>query len=79
MFVDPHEIANVLGMAGVKLMNDEAQSLPVNIFVQVPSCVPSAPGLENAGATLSAEDVKALTAQYNRSWRDDEFSVRCSK
>ena len=62
MFVDPHEIANVLGMAGVKLMNDEAQSLPVNIFVQVPSCVPSAPGLENAGATLSAEDVKeALT------------------
>ncbi len=58
MFVDPHEIANVLGMAGVKLMNDEAQSLPVNIFVQVPSCVPSAPGLENAGATLSAEDVK---------------------
>ncbi|MFB8343707.1 adenine deaminase [Brucella cytisi] len=62
MFVDPHEIANVLGMAGVKLMNDEAQSLPVNIIVQVPSCVPSAPGLENAGATLSTEDVKeALT------------------
>jgi len=58
MFIDPHEIANVLGLAGVKLMNDEAQSLPINILVQVPSCVPSAPGLERAGAELSAEDVR---------------------
>lgn len=57
MFIDPHEIANVLGLAGVKLMNDEAQSLPVNVYVQVPSCVPSAPGLETAGAELSAKDV----------------------
>ncbi|MEJ7013952.1 adenine deaminase [Sinorhizobium meliloti] len=65
MFVDPHEIANVLGMAGVKLMNDEAQTLPVNIFVQVPSCVLSAPGLENAGATLSAADVREALAWPN--------------
>lgn len=65
MFIDPHEIANVLGMSGVKLMNDEAQSLPVNIFVQVPSCVPSAPGLENPGATLSAEDVREALAWPN--------------
>ncbi|MDH7788673.1 adenine deaminase [Ochrobactrum sp. 19YEA23] len=65
MFIDPHEIANVLGMAGVKLMNDEAQSLPVNIYVQVPSCVPSAPGLENAGATLTAEDVREALAWPN--------------
>lgn len=57
MFIDPHEIANVLGLAGVKLMNDEAQSLPINVYVQVPSCVPSAPGLETAGAELSAKDV----------------------
>lgn len=57
MFIDPHEIANVLGLAGVRLMNDEAQSLPINIYVQVPSCVPSAPGLETAGAELSAKDV----------------------
>ncbi|MCW0002357.1 adenine deaminase [Pararhizobium sp. YC-54] len=57
MFIDPHEIANVLGLAGVRLMNDEAQSLPINVYVQVPSCVPSAPGLETAGAELSAKDV----------------------
>ena len=57
MFIDPHEIANVLGVAGVRLMHDEAAGLPMNVFVQMPSCVPSAPGLENAGAAISPEDV----------------------
>ena len=62
MFIDPHEIANVLGLAGVKLMHDETLELPINVFVQVPSCVPSAPGLENAGASITVDDVKeALT------------------
>jgi adenine deaminase len=59
MFVDPHEIANVLGLEGVRLMHDEAAGLPVNMFVQMPSCVPSAPGLENAGASLGPDDVAA--------------------
>ena len=57
MFIDPHEIANVLGLAGVRLMHDEAAGLPVNVFVQMPSCVPSAPGLEHAGAELGAAEV----------------------
>jgi adenine deaminase len=57
MFIDPHEIANVLGVAGVRLMHDEAAGLPINVFVQMPGCVPSAPGLENAGATITPEDV----------------------
>lgn len=57
MFIDPHEIANVLGLDGVRLMHDEAMAQPVNVFVQMPSCVPSAPGLENAGAALSVADV----------------------
>ncbi len=57
MFIDPHEIANVLGLPGVRLMHDEAMRLPVNIFVQMPSCVPSAPGLETPGATLGPDDV----------------------
>lgn len=57
MFIDPHEIANVLGLAGVKLMHDEAMGLPINVFVQMPSCVPSAPGLENPGAAITPEDV----------------------
>ena len=57
MFIDPHEIANVLGLPGVKLMHDEAVSLPINVFVEVPSCVPSAPGLETPGATLGPAEV----------------------
>ena len=57
MFIDPHEIANVLGMEGVRLMHDEAAGLPINVYVQMPSCVPSAPGLENAGASLGPAEV----------------------
>ncbi len=57
MFIDPHEIANVLGLDGVRLMHDEAVEMPINVFVQMPSCVPSAPGLENAGASLGPEEV----------------------
>ena len=62
MFIDPHEIANVLGLEGVRLMHDEAAGLPLNIYVQMPSCVPSAPGLETSGATITPEDVaEAMT------------------
>ncbi len=58
MFIDPHEIANVLGLEGVRLMHDEAMTLPANVFVQMPSCVPSAAGLENAGASLGVDEVR---------------------
>lgn len=57
MFTDPHEIANVLGLAGVRMMHDEALMQPVNIFTQMPSCAPSAPGLETTGYEITAEDV----------------------
>lgn len=57
MFIDPHEIANVLGLEGVRLMHDEAAAMPVNVYVQMPSCVPSAPGLEHAGAEITPADV----------------------
>ncbi len=62
MFIDPHEIANVLGLPGVRLMHDEAAAMPISVHVQMPSCVPSAPGLENPGATLDERDVaEAMT------------------
>ena len=67
MFIDPHEIANVLGLPGVRLMHDEAVGLPINVLVQVPSCVPSAPGLENAGAEISVDDVVEALAWPNTS------------
>jgi adenine deaminase len=65
MFIDPHEIANVLGLEGVRLMHDEAAGLPINVFVQMPSCVPSAPGLENAGAEIGPDEVAAAMAWPN--------------
>ncbi|MEW6084858.1 MAG: adenine deaminase [Chloroflexota bacterium] len=57
MFVDPHEIANVFGLRGVKLMVDEAQKQPIHVWVQMPSCVPSAPGLETPGAHIGPKEV----------------------
>ena len=57
MFVDPHEIANVFGLKGVRLMVDEAAVQPIHVWVQIPSCVPSAPGLETPGAEIGPEEV----------------------
>jgi adenine deaminase len=57
MFVDPHEIANVFGLDGVRLMVDEAAVQPIHVWVQMPSCVPSAPGLETPGASLGPDEV----------------------
>jgi len=65
MFVDPHEIANVLGTRGVRLMHDEAAAMPISVYVQAPSCVPSAPGLETPGATISPEDVAEMLTWPN--------------
>ena len=62
MFTDPHEIANVLGLQGVRLMHDEALLQPVNIFTQMPSCAPSAPGLETTGMELGPDEVTTAMA-----------------
>jgi len=57
MFIDPHEIANVFGLDGVRLMADEAEDQPIHVWVQIPSCVPSAPGLETPGSSIGPDDV----------------------
>jgi adenine deaminase len=57
MFIDPHEIANVFGLEGVRLMVDEAANQPIHVWVQMPSCVPSAPGLETPGASIEPQHV----------------------
>lgn len=58
---DPHEIANVLGIDGIKLMIDEAEGLPVSIYFGIPSCVP-ATSMETSGAVLDAEKVREALA-----------------
>ncbi|MCX7622240.1 MAG: adenine deaminase [Thermomicrobium sp.] len=50
---DPHEIANVAGLRGIRALAEAASKLPVGIFFTVPSCVPASP-YESAGAAMDA-------------------------
>jgi adenine deaminase len=59
---DPHEIANVLGMRGLRFMLAASDGLPVDFFVMLPSCVPATP-METAGARLTAEDLLILKGE----------------
>ncbi|MBA4397977.1 MAG: adenine deaminase, partial [Syntrophus sp. (in: bacteria)] len=56
---DPHEIANVLGMQGIRFMLAASAGLPVDFFFMLPSCVP-ATHMETAGARLTAADLRKL-------------------
>jgi len=56
---DPHEIANVCGMAGVEFMIDNGKTVPFKFHFGAPSCVP-ATKFETAGASLDSHDVKEL-------------------
>ncbi len=60
---DPHEIANVLGVDGVKLFIEESQNLPMKILIDIPSCVPAtdpAFGLETTNKVIGPEDIAKL-------------------
>ena len=56
---DPHEIANVKGIEGIKYMIEDAKNTPLDVYVMLPSCVP-ATGFENSGAILEAKDLEEL-------------------
>lgn len=56
---DPHEIANVLGVDGIRFMLERAKYGPLNVYVMASSCVP-ATQMETSGAQLEAEDLKLL-------------------
>ncbi len=57
---DPHELANVYGVDGVKYMHDCAEGLPMRQLLDIPSCVPAVPGCENAGAEFFAPEIREL-------------------
>lgn len=59
VIMDPHEIANVLGTAGLDFMLASAQNLPVNFYVMLSSSVPSTI-FETSGATLTSKDLESL-------------------
>lgn len=59
VIANPHEIANVCGLPGLKFMQEDGRDGPVEIFMTVPSCVPATP-LAGSGATLETEDIHRL-------------------
>lgn len=62
VITDPHEIANVLGLEGVRFMLGDAAGSPLDVRVNAPSCVP-ATHLETSGARLEAADLAALLSE----------------
>ncbi len=60
VITDPHEIANVYGERAVEYMNAQTEGLPMKMYIDIPSCVPAVPGVENAGAVFMAEDIRRM-------------------
>lgn len=63
LIADPHEIANVAGLAGIEYMLGQT-GLPLNLYVMLPSCVPATP-FEDSGAVLTAEELIKLKDHPN--------------
>lgn len=57
---DPHEIANVFGVDAVKYMHEASEGLPMRQLIDIPSCVPAVPGLENSGAEFFFKEIEEL-------------------
>jgi adenine deaminase len=64
---DNHEITNVFGLRAVELFHKAAQGLPLKVLVSMPVCVPSIPGFEDAGATITASEVAKA---YEEGWAE---------
>src|SRR3954453_96812 len=60
IFCDPHELANVTGVEGVRWAVEATRGLPLRFIVQASSCVPAAPGLELSGADFRAPEIREL-------------------
>jgi adenine deaminase len=57
VIADPHEIANVLGLEGIRYMIESSRDLPLDILYMVPSCVPAS-AFESSGAELGPEEIR---------------------
>jgi adenine deaminase len=60
---DPHELANVHGLDGIRWLLEVTRNLPLEIYCMMPSCVP-ATHLETSGASISADDIALMLAAY---------------
>jgi adenine deaminase len=59
VIADPHEIANVSGIEGIKFMLDSSEQIPLNVYMMIPSCVPATKE-DMGGASISVYDIKSL-------------------
>ena len=59
VIIDPHEIANVLGLHGISFMHAATRELPLRVYTMLPSCVPATP-FETSGFELNAYDLSLL-------------------
>ena len=60
VITDPHEVGNVMGVRGVRYMHDCGADLPMRQLIDIPSCVPAVPGMENSGADFLADEITQL-------------------
>ena len=65
IFYDPHELANVMGLEGVRYAIEASRGLPLRFICAAPSSVPSAPGLEVSGAEFGGDEMREML-----SWSD---------
>ena len=61
---DPHEIANVLGIEGIRFMIENSWKAPIKIFFSVPSCVP-ATSFDYSGAEINSDHIEELLQNYS--------------
>jgi len=59
VIADPHEIANVLGLEGIRYMLEATERIPLRAWFMAPSCVPSSP-FETGGAVLGADEIAQM-------------------
>ena len=70
VFWDPHELANVLGIEGVRFAIEASRNLPLQVMVAAPSSVPSTPGLEMSGADFAGQEMQTCLLYTSPSPRD---------
>jgi adenine deaminase len=60
VLADPHEIVNVMGVEGFAMMMDNSEDLPMRLFFDIPTCVPSKREAESSGADIQSDEVREM-------------------
>lgn len=66
VLLDPHEIGNALGPRGLQLLLEQTDGIPIRFLVEIPSCVPAAPGLETTAYNIDSAAIEELIEKESR-------------